>query len=56
MMEMNQNIQDRIDEYLRGNLPEADKAAFEEELLENDELRKRLRHSVRSPRLFRLFI
>lgn len=38
MMEMNQNIQDRIDEYLRGILPEADKAAFEEELLENDEL------------------
>lgn len=37
-MEMNQNIQDRIDEYLRGTLPEADKAAFEEELLENDEL------------------
>lgn len=39
-MEMNQNIQDRIDEYLRGNLPEADKAAFEEELLENDEFRE----------------
>lgn len=38
-MEMNQNIQDRIDEYLNGTLPEADKAAFEEELLGNDELR-----------------
>ena len=39
-MEMNQNIQDRIDEYLNGTLTEADKAAFEKELLENDELRE----------------
>lgn len=46
-MEMNQNIQDRIDEYLNGTLPEADKAAFEEELLGNDELRAEVRRNAR---------
>lgn len=40
MTEMNQNIQDRIDEYLTGSMPEGDKVAFEKELLEDEPLRE----------------